>query len=78
VRDLALTLKDLIPDYNPSAQLLSRFVDASNMGRRVYRAFPKGNMDRRKGGVNRGAAHVFVDLQNLKCGEGETQYGTGD
>jgi FlaA1/EpsC-like NDP-sugar epimerase len=78
VHDLVLTLKDLIPDYNPSAQLLWRFVDLSNPRRPDHRALPKGSSDRRKGGVNRGAAPVFVDLPNLRSAEVEAQYGTGD
>jgi FlaA1/EpsC-like NDP-sugar epimerase len=32
VPDLVLTLKDLIPDYNPSAQLLRRSIDFPNSG----------------------------------------------
>jgi FlaA1/EpsC-like NDP-sugar epimerase len=39
VPDLVLTLKDLIPDYNPSAQLLRRSIDFPNWGS-DDRAFP--------------------------------------
>jgi FlaA1/EpsC-like NDP-sugar epimerase len=53
VLDLVLTLKELIPDYNPSAQLLRRGVDLPNQGHDRARLW--GGQDRRTG-VDRRAA----------------------
>jgi FlaA1/EpsC-like NDP-sugar epimerase len=47
VSNLVLTLKDLIPDYNPSAQLLRRVVDLPNSGRE-HRAVRWNGMERRR------------------------------
>ena len=45
--NLVLTLKDLIPDYNPSAQLLRRVVDLPDPGREPLAVLRDG-MDRRR------------------------------
>jgi FlaA1/EpsC-like NDP-sugar epimerase len=47
VSNLVLTLKDLIPDYNPSAQLRRRVVDLPNSGRE-HRAVRWNGMERRR------------------------------
>jgi FlaA1/EpsC-like NDP-sugar epimerase len=45
--DLVLTLKEMIPDYNPSAQLLRRLVDLPTLGRE-HRAVRWDGVDRRR------------------------------
>jgi FlaA1/EpsC-like NDP-sugar epimerase len=47
VSNLVLTLKDLIPDYNPSAQLLRRVVELPNLGRE-HRAVLRDGLHRRR------------------------------
>src|ERR1035437_251551 len=67
---LVLTLKDLIPEYNPSAQLLRRAVALPNPGR-GHSAVMWGGLDRRRdsrdrrAGLDRRAALKFVNRPNL-------------
>jgi FlaA1/EpsC-like NDP-sugar epimerase len=48
VPDLVLTLKDLIPEYNPSAQLIRRGIDHQDLGRN-QRVVLSSGQDRRSG-----------------------------
>jgi hypothetical protein len=63
VPGLILTLKEMIPDYNPSAQLLRRVVGFPNP-RRDHRAVLWDGRDRREGRLDRRSAHGLVNLSN--------------
>jgi len=77
VLDLVFTLKDLIPDYNPSAQLLRRGVDHPELAHNRH-ALPRDSQDRsadldRRSGLDRrvppeliGVLGVEIDVRGLR------------